>query len=100
MDAKKEVDRALKEVQQIGEFYSTVGGALRANLPRLMISNTDFSARASIAMGAPGVDYNRWPDKETVREKLKAFYAAEEAYSQAWHRLARDEQSQFPEPNP
>jgi hypothetical protein len=100
MDAKKEVGRALKELQQIGEFYSTVGSALRADPPRLRISNAGFSVRAPIAYDGPGVDYTKWPEKATVKEKLKAFYDAEFAYAQAWHGLPPDERGQFPEPRP
>jgi hypothetical protein len=102
MDAKKELDRALKEVQTIGEFYSRVGGALRGNPPRLMIANTDFGARAEIGLNqsVPNVDFTTWPDKEAVKKKLGAFYDAENAYTQAWRRLPPDERGQFPKPNP
>jgi hypothetical protein len=101
MDAKKELDRLAKEVREIGEFYWRVGEALRDSPPRLMLSNTDFGARAEIGMNPNvlSVDFTRWPDKEAVKSALGAFYDAENAYTQAWRSLPPDERGQFPQPN-
>ncbi len=44
------------------------------------------------------VDYLEWPDKETVKEKLRDYYSAEDAYAQAWRALPSEARSQFPRP--
>lgn len=100
-DAKKELERTESELREIAEFYFTVGSALAGSPPRLTITNTDVAARREIGPHwlVPSVDYLAWPDKETVKEKLNAYYDMENAYAQAWRALPQHARSQFPRPN-
>ena len=100
-DAKKELDRIESELREMAEVYFTVGSALEHSPPRLVIANSDLAVRREIGPRwiVPTVDYLAWPDKETVKEKLSAYYSAEDAYGQAWRALPHDARSQFPRPN-
>lgn len=99
-DAKKGLDRIEGELREIAELYFTVGSALEHSPPRLVIANSDLAVQREIGPRwiVPTVDYLAWPDKETVKEKLSAYYGAEEAYAQAWRALSQDARSQFPRP--
>jgi hypothetical protein len=99
-DAKKDLDRIEEELREVAELYFTVGSALEHSPPRLVIANSDLEVRREIGPPwiVPSVDYLAWPDKETVKEKLRAYYSAEEAYAQAWRALAPDARTQFPRP--
>jgi hypothetical protein len=97
-NAKKELDRIESDLREIAEFYFTVGSALEHSPPRLVIANSDLGGRPEIGPRwmVPTVDYLAWPDKEAVKEKLRAYYDAEDAYARAWRALPRDARSQFP----
>jgi hypothetical protein len=98
--AKKELDRIESELREIAEFYFTVGSALQHSPPRLVIANSDLRERPDIGPRwmVPAVDYLEWPDKETVKEKLRDCYGAEDAYAQAWRALPSEARSEFPRP--
>ncbi len=100
-DAKDELDRIEGELRAIAEIYFTIGSAFEHSPPRLVIANSDLAAPREIGPRwiVPSVDYLAWPDKETVKEKLRAYYGAEDAYRQAWRALSPEERSQFPRPN-
>lgn len=100
-DAREEVERLERELREISEFYFTVGSALAGSPPRLTIANSDIPARREVGPKwlVPSVDYSAWPEKETVKETLRAYYEAESAYSEAWRALPQAERSQFPRPS-
>jgi hypothetical protein len=99
-NAKKELDRIEGELRDIAEFYFMVGSALEHSPPRLVIANSDLEARREMGPRwiVPAVDYLAWPDKDAVKEKLRAYYTAEETYAKAWRALPRDARKQFPRP--
>jgi len=99
MDAKKELDRLEREVQAIGEFYLEVGKGLSVSPPRLMLANSGLSTRTGLD-DARMVDFTKWPEKDTVKEKLAEFYEAETAYAQAYRYVPAEERDGFPKPNP
>ena len=98
--AKKELDRIEGELREIAEFYFSVGVALEHSPPRLVIANSDLTERDDIGprLMVPSVDYLEWPDKETVKEKMRSYYGAEDAYAQAWRALPSQARSEFPRP--
>jgi hypothetical protein len=100
MAAKDEMDRLERELWDIAEFYFVVGSALEHSPPRLRIVNTDLVAAREIGPSwmQSSVDYLVWPDKETVKEKVRAYYDAENAYAEAWRVLPSEVRSQFPRP--
>jgi len=98
MDVKKELDRLEREVQAIGEFYLEVGKGLSVSPPRLILANSGLITR--IDPGARTVDFTKWPEKETVKQKLAEFYEAETAYAQAYRKVPAGETGGFPKPNP
>ena len=99
-DVKEKLDRIESELREMAEFYFTVGTALEHSPPRLMIANSDLAERPDIGPRwmVPSVDYLDWPDKESVKEKLRDYYHAEDAYAEAWRALPADARSQFPRP--
>jgi glutathione S-transferase len=99
-NAKKELDRIESELREIAEFYFLVGSALEHSPPRLVIANSDLGERPDIGPRwmVPTVDYLVWPNRERVKEKLRDYYRAEEAYAEAWRALPSDARSQFPRP--
>jgi hypothetical protein len=98
--AKDEMDRLERELRDIAEFYFVVGSALEQSPPRLKIANADLAASRDISPNwmQSSVDYLAWPDKETVKETLRAYYDAESAYAEAWRALPPEVRSQFPRP--
>ena len=100
MAAKDEMDRLERELRDIAEFYFMVGSALEQSPPRLKIVNTDLVASRDISPNwmQSSVDYLAWPDKETVKETLRAYHDAENAYAEAWRVLPSEARSQFPRP--
>ena len=100
MAAKDEMDRLERELRDIADFYFMVGSALEQSPPRLKIANTDLAASRDIGPSwmQSTVDYLAWPDKETVKETLRAYYDAESAYAEAWRALPPDVRSRFPRP--
>lgn len=100
MTAKEEMDRLERELREIAEFYFTVGTALEQSPPRLKIVNADLAASRDVSPNwmQSSVDYLAWPDKEAVKETLRAYYEAEKAYAEAWRALPSDARSQFPRP--
>ena len=100
MAAKDEMDRLERELREIAEFYFMVGSALEQTPPRLKIVNTDLVASRDIGPSwmQSSVDYLAWPDKEAVKETLRAYYDAESAYAEAWRALPPDVRSRFPRP--
>lgn len=100
VSAREELERLERELREISEFYFTVGSALAGSPPRLTISNTDVPARREIGPNwlVPSVDYFAWPEKETVKETLRAYYEAESAYADAWRALPPDARIEFPRP--
>jgi hypothetical protein len=98
--AREELERLERELREISEFYFTVGSALAGTPPRLAIDNADIPARREMGPNwlVPKVDYFAWPEKETVKETLRAYYEAESAYAEAWRALAPEARSQFPRP--
>ncbi len=99
-DAREELDRIESELREMAEVYFTVGSALEHAPPRLVIANSDLAVRREIGPRwiVPTVDYLAWPDKEAVKEKLSAYYSAEDAYAQAWRALPQDTRKGFPRP--
>jgi hypothetical protein len=100
-DAREEVDRLERELRAISELYFTIGSALAGSPPRLTIANSDIPARREIGPNwlVPSIDFSAWPDKEKVKETLRAYYDAEGAYTEAWRALPPDERSRFPRPS-
>jgi hypothetical protein len=98
--AKDEMDRLERELRHIAEFYFAVGSGLEQSPPRLKIANTDLAASRNIGPDwmQSSVDYLSWPDKESVKETLRAYYDAENAYAQAWRTLPSEARSRFPRP--
>jgi hypothetical protein len=98
--AREEIERLERRLRDISEFYFTVGSALAGSPPRLTIDNADIPARREMGPNwlVPKVDYCAWPEKETVKETLRAYYEAETAYAEAWRALPPDARSQFPRP--
>ncbi len=98
--AKKVLDRIEGELREIAEFYFAVGTALEHSPPRLVITNSDLAERPDIGPRwmVAAVDYLEWPDKDTVKEKLRDYYKAEDAYAQAWRALPSEARGQFPRP--
>jgi len=94
------MNRLERELRDIAEFYFMVGSALQRSPPRLKIVNTDLAAARQVGPSwmESSVDYLAWPDKETVKETLRAYYDAENAYAEAWRVLSSDVRSQFPRP--
>lgn len=99
-DARDHLAAIRRDLAGMSKFFGVLGDRLGQDPIRLMLSNTggtDFSAPMDIAMGrdVPSLDYSKWPSKEEVASKLKAYYDAEHAYRQAYHALPPGDQSLF-----
>ena len=102
-EAKDDLERAGRELAQMGSVFSTLGRSLQERPVRLMLANTqgtEFSAPLEIGMArsVPSVDYKAWPEKEVVATKLKAYYDAQHVYQNMYNGLPEGERDLFPPP--
>ncbi len=100
-DAKDRVDQLRRELAGYGEFFAVLANALRRDPIRLMLSNTDFSAPAEIALASnvPSLNCDQWPDLPRVAVKLKAYFDAQFAYRNAFGQLPASDRTMFPNPS-
>ena len=92
LDLKQRKTSLEKDLAAVAAFFRPLVEAFTQQPIRLMLSNTpsDWGAPPEVALsrGVASIDYQRWPAKEDVADKLKEYHALDLQLLSAIHELS------------
>ena len=101
LDAKKELDTALENVEKMQSLIASVANNLRKPYS-FMVSNVDvgFPPEVALVRGTPSLNANDWPSAKQIAETLASLHQKHRQVINLWIALPKADQKNLVPPEP